>query len=239
MFLKNAKIWLGGYDITADFNQVGLSQDAEILDDTRFGPELARSVVAGLQSAKASGKCFFAAKSTAPIAVDDILAASLGLASVPLSVGNTNAGAVGELAYALLARSASLRRGGRIGEQIMVDLSAESVGSPLVHGVVLHNGAETAGGNATAQNLGLLASSKVAYAALHVLASSGGNLVVKVQSDDAAGFSSPTDRITFTTATAIGSEWKTLAGPISTDTHWRALWTLTGTATFALVFGFA
>lgn len=240
MYLKNAKIWLGGYDVTADFNQVALSQDVEILDDTRFGPVLSRSVVAGLQSAKATGKCFWVAKSTAPIAVDDILAASLALSSVPLSVANTNAGAVGELAYTMLARTASLRRGARIGEQLPVDLAAESTGSPLVHGVVLHNAAVSAGGNAAAQELGLLAAGKVAYASLHVLASSGGNLVVKVQSDDAVGMSSPTDRITFTTATAIGSEQKTLSGAIATDTHWRALWTLSaGTATFALVLGFA
>lgn len=241
MFLKNAKIWLGKYDLTADFNQISLSEAAEVLDDTRFGPVLAKAVVAGLRSAKAAGKCFWYANSPTTLGLDDILTAALAASEVPLTVANSNAGAVGERAYTLLARTASLTRAAQIGQQFMVDVAAESVGTPLVHGVVLHNGAESSGGNATAQNLGLLASGKIAYAALHITAiSGGGTLTVKVQSDDGAGFPSATDRITFTAATVAGSEAKTLAGPVATDTYWRANWTLTaGTATFALILGFA
>lgn len=239
MFLKNCKIWLGQYDITADFNQIALNQDVDPVDDTRFGPVLAKAVVAGLHSAKASGKCFWAANSPT-LAVDDILAASLALSGQPLSVGNSNAGALGELAYTLYARSASLQRSGQVGQQFVADVNAQSHGSPLVHGIVLANTTQTGNGSATGQLLGLLASGKTAYAALHIVALSGGTLTVRVQSDDGVGFASPTDRLTFAAATGPGAQWLTLAGPVATDTYWRANWTLTGgSATFALILGFA
>jgi hypothetical protein len=236
--LKNCKLWLGGYDLTADFNQVAVTQDVPVLDTTTFGSVLAKTVEAGLLSVALDAKLFWAADSAPPIKVDDVIAAALAQSSVPISVAPQNAGVLGERGYTFLARLARYQRGGQVGAHYLGDLRAEAQNASLVRGLVLHNGAESSSGNATGYQLGLLASGKTCYAALHVLASSGGTLTVKVQSDDAGGFGSPTDRITFTAATAIGSEWKTLAGPVATDTYWRANWTLSaGTATFVLVVG--
>jgi hypothetical protein len=53
-----------------------------------------------------------------------------------------------------------------------------------------------------------------AEAYLHVFACTATNLVVKVQTDTAAGFSSPTDLITFTAASAATSERKTVTGAV-------------------------
>jgi hypothetical protein len=64
------------------------------------------------------------------------------------------------------------------------------------------------------------------YAALHVTAASGTNLVVKIQSDDNSSFTSATDRITFSTVSAVGSQWSSVAGDLSTETHWRAVITV-------------
>lgn len=83
--------------------------------------------------------------------------------------------------------------------------------------------------------------SQYLYAALFVTAASGTDLAVKVQSDDGAGFATPTDRVTFSTVSAIGDQWGAkVAGDLSTETHWRVVATIgTGSFTFACVFGVA
>lgn len=78
------------------------------------------------------------------------------------------------------------------------------------------------------------------YCALHVTAAAGTNLVVTVQSDNAVGFPSPTTRITFATMSAVGSQYLSVAGDLSTETHWRIVATIaTGTFTFGAYFGVA
>jgi len=121
-----------------------------------------------------------------------------------------------------------------------MDLEADTA---QVHGALLHpiTLARTATGNGTAvQRTGPSANQRV-YAGLHVLAASGTtpSLTVRLQSDDNSGMTSPTDRITFTGATAAGWQFSSAAGAI-TDSWWRATWTISGTTpsfTFAVVFG--
>ena len=89
----------------------------------------------------------------------------------------------------------------------------------------------TATGNGTSQQLGAVTSAQKVYAAIHIWSISGTStptITVKIQSDDNSSFTSATDRITFTAATAIGSQYKATAGAI-TDTYWRANYTITGT----------
>lgn len=76
------------------------------------------------------------------------------------------------------------------------------------------------------------------YAILNVTAAAGTNLAVKIQSDDNAGFTSPTDRITFSTVSATGWQYSSVAGDLSTETYWRAVATIaTVTFTFAIAIG--
>lgn len=95
--------------------------------------------------------------------------------------------------------------------------------------------------NGTGNQLGAVSATQSIYAALHVFFVSGTtpSMTVTIQSDDNAGFTSATDRITFTANTALGFEMKSLAGAI-TDTYWRARYTLSGTSpifVFAVVAG--
>jgi hypothetical protein len=112
---------------------------------------------------------------------------------------------------------------------------------PIVRGVTLHpKAARTADGNGTAVALAGPSSSQRLFAALHVYAYSGlTNVVFKVQSDNASGMSSATDRITFATVTGVGSEWASVAGDFSTETHLRVTWDVTGSGsvTFACAVG--
>ena len=77
---------------------------------------------------------------------------------------------------------------------------------------------------------------KSMYAALHVISVSGTSptLDVIVQSDDNSGFTTPTNRITFSQTGAVGAEWGSVAGAV-TDDYWRVSYTIGGsdTPTFA------
>jgi hypothetical protein len=111
----------------------------------------------------------------------------------------------------------------------------------IARGLVGHpKTARTANGNGTAVALTGPTASQRLYAGLHVFAYSGfTNVVVKVQSDDAVGMASPTDRITFTTVTGRTTEFASVAGSFSSETHHRVTWTVTGAGsiTFGVVFG--
>lgn len=94
--------------------------------------------------------------------------------------------------------------------------------------------------NGTAVALTGPTASQKLYAALHVFAYSGfTNVVFKIQSDDAVGFPSATDRITFTTVTGVTNQFASVAGSFSSETHHRVAVDVTGTGsiTFACAFG--
>jgi hypothetical protein len=55
-------------------------------------------------------------------------------------------------------------------------------------------------------------------------------MTLRVESDDNAGFTSATTRLTLTAMTARGGQWASLVGPVATDTYWRAAWTVSGTS---------
>lgn len=109
------------------------------------------------------------------------------------------------------------------------------------NGLVAHpSAARTSTGNGTAVALAGPTAAQKLYAGLHVTAFSGFTKVVfKIQSDDNSGFTSGTDRITFADVTGTGSEWASVVGDFSTETHHRIKWTVTGTGsvTFIAAFG--
>ena len=129
--------------------------------------------------------------------------------------------------------------GGNVGAVSDFSLNLESDDAP-VEGFLgaPHVSYTTSGLTGTAVALTGPTAAQRLYAALHVTAAAGTNLVVKVQSDNGAGFATPTDRITFSTMSAIGWQWLSVAGDLSTETHWRVVATVaSGTFTFACSFG--
>lgn len=111
----------------------------------------------------------------------------------------------------------------------------------IVQAKVAHpSAARTADGTGTAVLLTGPTASQKLYAALHVTAYSGlTNVVFKIQSDDNSGFTSATDRITFTTATGLTSQFSSVAGDFSSETYHRAFWDVTGSGsvTFTITMG--
>lgn len=98
--------------------------------------------------------------------------------------------------------------------------------STLVRGQVLGYATDmTATGYSPTVELGAVSSTQRLYAGLHVWAiddNAGDTLNVTIQSDDNSGFTSHTDRIVFSQMDDIGSQFKSLAGPV-TDTYYRSL----------------
>lgn len=227
--LVNCKLYVDGYDLSGDHNALAMLPEIEPLDATAFGMGT-RKHIAGLKTLTFNHQGIWNAGTGA---VEDVLHGDLGVVNKPMTIA-PKTGAEGEVAYFLRSHISAYRPGASIGELFAFSVEGEvsdSVG--VIRGTVLGTGAKTATGDGTAYQLGAVASGESLYAVMHVTAVSGTNptLDVILESDDAEGFPSGTTRITFTQATAIGSEWATpVAGPI-TDDWWRLSYTIGGTDT--------
>lgn len=110
-----------------------------------------------------------------------------------------------------------------------LDLQADG---PIIFGKVLAIGQKSASGNGGAIQFPAVAAGQTVYAVLHVtdVQGTGPTLDVVIESDDAAGFLSPTTRFTFAQLTVPGFEFLALPAAAGiTDTWWRASWALGGT----------
>lgn len=153
---------------------------------------------------------------------------------VPSQTGTITAGDPCIIARGVLSDTNPLAGAKGDAGQAELGLTFDTVTS---RGFVAHPlAARTTTGNGTAVAQAGPSATQSLYAALHVTAYSGlTNVVFKVQSDDNSGFSSATDRITFTTVTGTTSEWKSVAGDFSSETHLRPTWTVTGTGSVSFV----
>jgi hypothetical protein len=219
---KNAEILLSGYDISGDSNKVALSSKADVKDRTTFN-NTARRRVCGLLDTSISAEGFFDPAKDAGLF--DFIASGEKIIAVSPAVG-----LAGDLIYFAKCQTAEYTpMEGAIGELAAFRLSGQGSG-PLIRGKVLERGAKTATAPGTAANIGAVLATQKVYACLHVLAVSGTNptLDLKIQSDEAQGMATPADRIAFDQMTAVGAQWKELAGPVA-DTWWRVNYTLGGT----------
>jgi hypothetical protein len=237
--LQDCKLYLAQYNLTGYTNEMSVTASAEEVDNTVFGATT-RSRAAGLMDVEASASGFLEADATsaATFKIDDILNQKHLVTNQPLTYCPTT-GAQGEKAFSFLAAVGEVNRGGTVGEMYKFDMSAYCTGGQLVRMTVMETGAKTATGNGTGQQLGAVSATQKMYAVLHVIAASGTtpSITVKVQSDDNSGFSSPTDRFTFTAATGLTSEWATPVNGAITDDYWRLVWTVSGTTPSLTIVG--
>lgn len=237
--IADARLWVAQYNLSGHANALALDYGAELQDDTPLDA-LSRKRIGGLKTIALQCEGFFEAGVGMP---DALLHGNLGVSDVPVSMCPIAGAAVGSRAYLFRANFADYEPGGTIGELQRFSAGAEASRGPLVRGEILLNATHASSGNGTARQLGAVSSQQRLYAALHVLSASGTSptLAVKVQSDDNSGFTSATDRITFTTATAAGSQWGSVDGAVADD-WWRVNFTIGGTGpsfTFVLTAGIA
>jgi hypothetical protein len=234
------QIYFAHLDLTGFANQVDIGGTRDMRDSTTFADGGWSCVKPGIIRGQAvvSGFQDFAAD-----ALDDELSiGQLGsqypLTVIPNPTGTVTAGDAAWMSRGIV--DALTPFSGAIGDMATFKMSS-AFDTAVVQAKVAHpKAARTATGNGTAIALAGPTSAQKLYAALHVTAFSGfTNVVFKVQSDDNGGFSSATDRITFTTVTGTTHQWSSVAGDFSTETHHRVTWTVTGTGsvTFVCVFG--
>ena len=226
--LTNAKLWLDAWDLSGDVNKIALQYGVDLQYATTFATPGAKARKGGLRSTSLALEGFW---SGGVDLVDEVLFGKVGAVSVPLTVSDTGvAGDPGTFSF--LAGVAQYTPGAAVGELFKFALDVVSSDDALIRRILLRNSIETGAANGAAFAQGLVGTGQKLWAALHVLAiAGGGTWTWKLQSDDAGGFGTPTDRITFNAVTVKGSQWATpVAGPIASDNQWRASWSVAGGA---------
>lgn len=250
--LIDARVYAGPANLSGQTNKVEFSAEAEELDKTVFEPANIpdrgwKERASGLLDSKimVGGHWFAGDDGQVDDAMFNGLRTRMPWTIVPQSL--LGVATVGDTALLTQALNSKYTLLGDIGK--LAPFEASAAGSwPVARGALAHppGTARTATGDGTAVQLGAVPAGQYLYASLHVLSIAGTStptITVKIQSDDAAGMASPTDRITFTAATTLanGHQIQRLAGPL-TDTHYRASWTITGTTPsflFLVAFGIA
>jgi len=219
-------------DLSCFANSISVTTDVSMVMSTTFCSGGWEEQIAGLRSTSwtASGPTDMAtATASQTSAVDEVLAVGLGgdyvLAAVPMGA------TVGNVAYFTRGTLSSRTvLDGAVG-----DLATHSVtfagNQPMIRGVLDTVSTVTSSGNSTGTLLGAVSASQRVWAACHFLTAGGTtpSITVKIQSDDNSGFTSATDRISFSAQTTKGAQFSSATGAI-TDTYWRALWTVSGTS---------
>ena len=219
---KDPEIYLGGFRLTRAHNQFAMEASFQENKDERFGDQ-ARAFYPGVMVARASGGGFFAAGAGE---IDTVVAARIGSGTAwPLSccpVGDVD----GQVAYDIEVGQYSYRFGARHGESLPFTLGHTlRDGNGLVRStIVLPRASRVGNVTGTGRQLGALSAAQKLVAVLHVFAATGGSITFTVESDDNAGFSSATTRLTFTAASGITRQVLELSGPV-TDDRWRVVGT--------------
>lgn len=232
-------LYLDQYRLTSKVREGSLTIGAETLDKTAWG-DTTRLYRAGLNTVQLStaGHQDFASAATG--GVDVVLNTELTADTSIITVG-ADAGSAGDIVYSMEAKAMSyVPIQGAVGDLGSWALEAQGAGN-WFRGVILRAYATTTGSSqGSALQLGTVSASTNMWAALHVFSMSGGmTFDALVESDDNAGFTSGTTRMTFAQMTAAGAQFLgPTAGPGGSDDYWRANWTITGSGTiiFAMTF---
>lgn len=235
--MLNAKVLLGGLDFSGQHSSLQLEYGAEMLDETTFQAGVGtatRKFKPGLKTFSFNGDIFW------DTATDEVLFNRIAAAREVMSfapVGESE----GDIVFLTRGVNATYNpASGEIGQLLRATMEGRNSNQALVRGRLLRRGDLTASGNSTGINLGAASASQRIFSALHVTTPATGGvptLAVVIESDDNAGFTTPTTRLTHTTMTAKGGDWQEAAGPF-TDTYWRAKWTITGVETFNVFLSF-
>lgn len=235
--LQDVTTWVAGYDFTTDLNQLSINASVDDLDNTVFGLGGYRRRVGGLRNVETSYSGFWQSDTTD--APDPQAFPSLGTADQVVTIGNDDA----ELstAYMFQGGKFSYNMFGQIGEVTPFDLDimgTNPVG--LVRGSITKAKGDVSatGATGTAWNGGNVGASQYLYATFHVFGTPGTTITAIIESDDNAGFTTATTRITFGPITTAGGTWGTRVAGALAETHYRLRVTaITGTFTIASAIG--
>ena len=223
---NDGKVFSGGYDLSDHVTSVNLEIMSEELDATTINSGGFRERLGGLKDSTLQLDGFYEAGANKP---DALLGASVGNELIVTTVPEAG---VGNTAYFMKSRLFSYQMFGAVGEIAPFSITKSQSDDEVVQGKIEIDGALTATGNSTGVQLGAVGSTEKIYVAIHCIAVSGTStptVTFKLQSDDNASFTSPTDVITFSDITAIGADYQSAAGAI-TDDYFRLNYTISGTS---------
>lgn len=225
---------VGSLEVACNAKSVTANAECTALDTTPLCTSTGwRSFIGGLKSATFQAELM---ADMVTLGLDETLQGYFATADVPqsLSIGSAD-GSVTYFGRTLATSYTPIE--GTVGELAMSKITAKTSTGPLVRGVRLFPPSTpvTATVNGTGRQLGALSATQTLYAAMHVLSRTGTlSMTLSIQSDDNAGFTTPTNRITsFTAATGRTYQWGSVAGAV-TDDYWRAVLTCTGSGTMTL-----
>lgn len=219
LFDKATLLW-GGLDLSAYSNYATIEATTPPQSVLNFASAGWEESLAGVLNANVGVRGFYDA-------AEPDLTMFTG-AQAAFSATKTNPVVAGDIGYSTRGIITRYAPRLQIGEVAGVDLGLRS-DYPLVRGVCLETGTFTATGNSAGIQQGAASATQKIYAFLHVTAASGTTplLDLVLQSDDNAGFTSATARITFAQVSAVGWQAKELAGAV-TDDYWRISRTVAG-----------
>lgn len=236
--LLDACIYVGSHDFTGDSNRVSVSAEAAANDKSTFRSGGWREYNMGAKSGRLEAAGFWGAGADS---VDETGFSALGQAGTVVTVANSEV----EGHPAILLQSIPLQYAplsGAWGENAGYSLAGQTSdgASGLIRGHLLKKmGAASATGQlGTVVQVGAVGAAQHLYATFHIFGTAGTTITAVIESDDNAGFTSGTTRMTLGPYTTAGGRWATrVPGPI-TDTYWRARVTaITGTFTVASAIG--
>ena len=186
---KNAKILVGGADLSGDMNEVTVTRSADILDKTVFGSSAKRRL-AGLKDFQVAGGGFFEAATTQKIASH--IPSKLGTGSTGTVVTVAQNSSLGSICYSGQNVISEYSPSGKIGEMMKFNFACYGDGI-AVRGVVMQAGTGLSTGlSLTPRNLGFRAPTQRLYGIVQVrgVSSSGGTHVLRprVQIASSSGF---------------------------------------------------
>lgn len=233
--LTNCGIYMGGYEISNDINSVAIDADVDVVDVTGFGSD-SREYLPGFKGVRIAASGFYN-----PARGDLALTNEISQSSTLISVVTDNT--YGSVAFFSRNVFGTYKPfSAAVGQAGLFEFQAQTTTPPFVRGALLFRGADILGtSNGMPVEAGAIGSTQTGYVGLHVFSASGTtpSLTVKIVSDDNSGFTSQTERLAFSAATEISSQWGSISGPV-TDTYWRVDWVISGTSPsfgFSVVFG--
>lgn len=216
---KNTGVLVKQYDLSAYFNSADSAYTADTAEVTTFGAS-AKSYIAGMKDATVSLAGFWDGDANA---VDSVLSAALGGAAL-ITIAPAGLATVGNPAILADALTTSYGVSATVGDAVAVSAEAQVSGG-MNAGIILASLiARTATGSLASVDNGASTSAGL-RGFLHITAFNGTDVTVKIQ--ESPDNSTWADLITFTQATAAGSESGTGAGTI--DRYLRV--NITGTFT--------
>lgn len=227
--LLNCKIILDTFDLSGFSNSISIERSQEPLaNDTFDSAKTVKSRIGGLSDGMVSMNGLVDLTAAGQ---DAVLSGQMGLSDTPVLVSLIDTVDFARCKFGVF-QNGNYDSGGSVGEIAKWSASGRISSHALVEGNIMAVGAKTGTFDGTARQIGPVSATQKLYAQIHATAKDTfTSAVFKVQTASDEAFTTPNDRITFTTITDLTSEFATPVDGAITDEWVRVSCTaFTGTS---------